>query len=114
MSETGILQLPLVQAAQAQKHITVNEGLRRLDGMVQLRLQSLSISTPPLTAQEGECWFVPSGAVNDWAGHEGEIATFANGGWVFTMVSLTRMKARRTATKMVWQIFETRMLTAMG
>lgn len=85
MSETGILQLPLVQAAQAQKHITVNEGLRRLDGMVQLRLQSLTIATPPLTAQEGECWYVPNGAVNDWAGHEGEIATFANGGWIFTV-----------------------------
>lgn len=83
MDETGILQLPLMQAAQAQKHVTVNEAFRRLDGLVQLRLQSLTETTPPLTAAEGESWFVPSGAVNDWAGHVGEIAMFANGGWVF-------------------------------
>lgn len=83
MDETGILQLPLMQASQAQKHVTVNEAFRRLDGLVQLRLQSLTETTPPVTAAEGECWFVPSGGVNDWAGHDGEVAMFANGGWVF-------------------------------
>ncbi|MHC0053099.1 DUF2793 domain-containing protein [Actibacterium sp. D379-3] len=83
MDETTILQLPLVQAAQAQKHVTVNDGLRRLDGLVQLRLKTLGETTPPLTAQDGDCHFVPSGGVNAWAGHAGEIAIRANGGWVF-------------------------------
>ncbi|WP_372605274.1 DUF2793 domain-containing protein [Actibacterium sp.] len=83
MDETTILQLPLVQAAQAQKHVTVNEGLRRLDGLVQPYLLSVSEATPPVTAAEGDCHWVPAGAVNDWSGHPGEIAIFANGGWTF-------------------------------
>ncbi|MCV2880989.1 DUF2793 domain-containing protein [Actibacterium sp. XHP0104] len=85
MNETTILQLPLVQAAQAQKHVTVNEGLRRLDGLVQLRLLTLAETTPPVTAAEGDCHWVPAGGVNDWAGHAGEIAMFQGGGWVFAV-----------------------------
>ena len=26
---------------------------------------------------------MPLGAVNDWAGHDGEVAQYAGGGWVF-------------------------------
>lgn len=83
MDETTILQLPLVQASQAQKHVTVNEGLMRLDGLVQLRLHSLSTQTPPVAVSDGDCYAIPFGAVNEWAGHEGEVAIAANGGWVF-------------------------------
>ncbi|SMX42007.1 DUF2793 domain-containing protein [Actibacterium lipolyticum] len=85
MNETTKLQLPLVQAAQAQKHVTVNEGLLRLDGLVQLRLISLSVATPPAAAVDGDCYAVPLGAVNGWAGHDGEIAIQSGGGWVFAM-----------------------------
>lgn len=83
MDETGELQLPLVQAAQAQKHVTVNEALARLDGLVQLRLQDTALTTPPASPAEGQAWAVPAGGVNDWSGHDGEIAIYANGGWVF-------------------------------
>ena len=34
--ETVNLALPYILSAQAQKHVTHNEALRRLDGMVQL------------------------------------------------------------------------------
>ncbi len=37
--ETTQLKLPLLQASQAQKHVTVNAALMRLDGLAQLRLQ---------------------------------------------------------------------------
>ncbi len=33
------LSLPYIQQNQAQKHVTHNEGMRLLDGVVQLRLQ---------------------------------------------------------------------------
>lgn len=84
MADTTNLTLPLLAASQAQKHVTVNEALTRLDGMVQLTLRSRSLTTPPATVLEGECFGVPAGAINDWAGHDGEVAQFANGGWVFT------------------------------
>ena len=82
MAETANLSLPLVAAAQAQKHITVNEALARLDGLAQLRLVSRTLTVPP-AALEGTAYGVPSGALNAWAGHGGEVAIFSNGGWVF-------------------------------
>ncbi|PZO65280.1 MAG: hypothetical protein DI498_09565 [Paracoccus denitrificans] len=80
--DTVRLGLPLLQPAQAQKHVTVNEALGRLDGLVNLVVESTRRTTPP-TVIEGECWAVPAGAVNAWEGRSGQIAIGANGGWVF-------------------------------
>lgn len=76
------LGLPLVQPSQAQKHVTVNEALTRLDGLVQLRLASVTTTTPP-TPVDGECFAVPAGASGDWAAQTGDIAIATNGGWSF-------------------------------
>ena len=47
MGETANLGLPLLQPAQAQKHVTVNEALVRLDAALHLSLLSISTATPP-------------------------------------------------------------------
>lgn len=83
MAETAQLHLPLLSPSQAQKHVTVNEALARLDGLVALVLVSRSNTVPPVAAAEGACYAVPNGAVDVWAGHDGELAIFANGGWVY-------------------------------
>lgn len=75
--------LPLLMPAQAQKHVTVNEALMRLDGQVDLVLQSLTRTLPPETVVDGMCWAVPQGGVNAWEGQGGKVAIAANGGWVF-------------------------------
>jgi uncharacterized protein DUF2793 len=75
----------MLDAAQAQKHVTVNEALARLDTAAQLRLVSISVTVPPVTAGDGVAYYVPTGAVNAWDGHIGEVAIFANGGWVFML-----------------------------
>ncbi|GAA0286010.1 DUF2793 domain-containing protein [Rhodovulum strictum] len=85
MSETANLSLPLMQAAQAQKHVTLNEALVRLDALVQLRLQSTSLSAPPVTALDGQVWAVAADAAGLWAGQAGRIAIADNGGWVFVV-----------------------------
>ncbi len=82
MVDTPELTLPLLAPAQAQKHVTVNEALVRLDAMAQLRLQSVTTTTPP-AAVDGFAYAVPSGAVNAWAGQEGTVAIASGGGWVF-------------------------------
>jgi hypothetical protein len=82
MTETANLALPLLAPAQAQKHVTVNEALVRLDGIMQLRLSSVSVATPP-AALEGLAYGVPVGAVNAWAGQDGDVAIASGGGWVF-------------------------------
>lgn len=82
-NETARLQMSLLQPAQAQKHVTVNEALMRLDGLVNMVLQSTSVATPPEVALDGQCWGVPQSPVGDWAGHAGQVAVATNGGWVF-------------------------------
>lgn len=84
MDETSTnLSLPYLQAAQAQKHLTHNAALEKLDLIVQLSVQSFSENTPPLTPQEGQVWAVGPAPVNDWAGQAGVLAAYANGGWLF-------------------------------
>lgn len=83
MTETANLGLPLLSPSQAQKHVTVNEALGRIDAAAQLSVLSRSVSTPPGTAAEGDAYLVPVGAVNAWAGQAGRIAFYQNGGWVF-------------------------------
>lgn len=85
MSNTNQLGLPLLQPAQAQKHVTVNEALGRLDGLVELTLVSRSLSAPPVVVLDGVCYGVPFGAVNEWAGQDGKIAIGTNGGWDFAI-----------------------------
>ena len=83
MADTSQLNLPLLSPSQAQKHVTVNEALVRLDGLTQLVLASRSVPLPPGGVADGVSYAVPAGAANDWAGQEGKVATAANGGWVF-------------------------------
>ncbi|MGB5836234.1 MAG: DUF2793 domain-containing protein [Albidovulum sp.] len=83
MSNTNQLGLPLIQPAQAQKHVTVNEAFARLDGLVELVLTSVSTALPPAVVTDGVCFGVPIGAVNEWAGQEGRVAIGTNGGWEF-------------------------------
>mgnify|MGYP001796473623 CR=1 FL=1 len=46
MSETLNMGLPLVQPSQAQKHVTVNEALVRLDALGQMVLASRALPSP--------------------------------------------------------------------
>ncbi len=81
MSETYQHGLPLLAAGQAQKHVTVNEALARLDAVAQLRVVSKDVTIPPQDAADGQTYVVPVGASGAWAGQEGRIALWANGGW---------------------------------
>lgn len=85
MAETVQLGLPLLQPSQAQKHVTVNEALVRIDGLTQLVLASRSVTTPPTVVTDGVVYAVPVGGVNAWSGRDGELALGVNGGWAFIM-----------------------------
>lgn len=83
MTDTPRFRLPLVAPSQAQKHVTVNEALGRIDALSQLVLQSVSETTPPGTLIEGSAFMVGVGGVNAWAGEDGRLAVVLGGGWVF-------------------------------
>lgn len=83
MSETLHLKLPYLEAAQAQKHVTVNEGLRALDALVQLSVKSRALNTPPSTPVEGDRYIVATAPTGAWSAAAGEIAAFVDGVWRF-------------------------------
>ncbi|WP_170415831.1 DUF2793 domain-containing protein [Ruegeria atlantica] len=82
------LNLPFLQPSQAQKHITHNEALRRLDLIVQLSIASTGASTPPSVPEQGELHAIGSSPAGDWAGHEGELAAWLDDGWHFVTPEL--------------------------
>jgi hypothetical protein len=83
MPDTQHLALPLMEAAQAQKHVTFNEALALLDGLVQLSVKSRTAGTPPTAAAEGERYLVASAATGDWSGKVGDVAIYLAGLWRF-------------------------------
>lgn len=83
MSETARFKLTLLDAAQAQKHVTVNEAFARLDALAAARVEDLVLATPPGSPAEGDVWGVPSGATGDWSGQDGRLAVWLSGGWEF-------------------------------
>lgn len=97
MGNTYQFGLPLLAASQAQKHVTVNEAIARLDAMAQLRVVSDAVATPPVTALDGEAYLVPSDATGDWSARAGEIAIWANGGWSY-MAAKTGWQAWNEST----------------
>ncbi|WP_417693272.1 DUF2793 domain-containing protein [Roseibium sp.] len=82
MSDTLRLALPLLAPAQAQKHVTHNEALLRLDVLSNASALSRSLSAPP-AASEGATYLVGAGASGDWAGHDGKLAHWRDGAWQF-------------------------------
>lgn len=83
MSETTHLALPYLAAAQAQKHVTHNEALARLDVLVQLAVADATLTVPPASPEEGDRHIVAPGATGAWSGHDGDIAAFVDGAWLF-------------------------------
>ena len=77
------LSLPYLQAAQAQKHVTHNEALERLDMLVQLTVQAFDATTPPTSPDEGQIWALGAAPQGDWAMHPHDLAAWSNGGWLF-------------------------------
>ncbi|MGB3723093.1 MAG: DUF2793 domain-containing protein [Pacificimonas sp.] len=82
---TARLGLPLMQAAQAQKELTHNAALHDVDRWLNLRLESRTVTVPPIEPDAGRSWLVPAEAADDWAGHDGEIARHDGEGWRFDM-----------------------------
>ncbi|MGA0561216.1 DUF2793 domain-containing protein [Ancylobacter sp. VNQ12] len=83
MSETTpLLALPLIASAQAQKHVTHNEALARLDALAQLAVQDRHRTLPPGAPMAGDRHLVAAGASGDWAGQDGRIALYEDG-WTF-------------------------------
>ncbi len=83
MAETTHLTLPFLEAAQAHKHVTVNESLLRLDALVQLAARSRSTAAQPASPDEGDVYILPSGKSGAaWSAMaNGALAYWRDGVW---------------------------------
>jgi hypothetical protein len=86
MTETSPrLELPYLMPSQAQKHVTVNESLQRLDALVQLTLTTIEAVTPPLSPANGEMHAVGANPTGAWDGQSGLVALWDGTGWQFIL-----------------------------
>ena len=77
------LSLDYLMPEQAQKHITINEALRRLDALVHLSVISSTQAAPPPEPANGARYLVPATATGAWAEHAGMVAYYQDTGWQF-------------------------------
>ncbi|MEJ2435475.1 MAG: DUF2793 domain-containing protein [Pseudolabrys sp.] len=82
MTDTPRLALPVIEAAQAQKHVTHNEALVLLDALTQLAVESRALTAPPGSPADGACYIPATSATGDWSGWDGQIALYSAGGWL--------------------------------
>lgn len=84
MADTSThLALPYMAPAQAQKHVTHNEALQILDAVVQLSVESRTLTSPPANPATGARFIVASPATGDWSGYEDQVAIWVANGWIF-------------------------------
>ena len=91
MTDTSRLSLPVIEAAQAQKHVTHNEALTLLDALTQLAVESRTLTAPPGTPVDGACYIPAASATGAWSGWDGQLAVYS-GGW-FRIVPVAGLKA---------------------
>ncbi len=83
MSQTPHLQLDYLLPEQAQKHVTLNDGLRRLDGLMQLSVISRTQASPPKTPKNGDRYLLPENAKAAWGQAGGHLALYEDTAWHF-------------------------------
>jgi hypothetical protein len=81
MDTTPSLALPLLAAAQAQKHVTHNAALMQLDALVQLACLDRDLASPPPSPAEGDRYIVAAAPTGAWAGWADRIARYEDGSW---------------------------------
>lgn len=79
MSQTNNLSLPYILPSQAQKHVTHNEALLKLDAIVQLSVESKNLASPPVAPNDGARYLIPTSATGDFVGETGKIAAYQDG-----------------------------------
>jgi hypothetical protein len=83
MSQSTRLGFPYLAAAQAQKHVTVNESLLRLDALTQLSALSATLAAEPASPADGDIYILPAGKTGAaWgAMDDGALAYYRDGVW---------------------------------
>jgi hypothetical protein len=82
MTTTPHLNISLVEQSQAQKEVTINTALSRIDALMNSGAISRTTSTPPGSPAAGDVYIIGPAATGAWAGLEDSIAYY-DSGWKF-------------------------------
>ena len=85
MDQSPRFSLPFLSAGQAQKEWFHNEALQLVEMLLCPVVEAIDQVVPPPAPEFGSCYLVGAGASDDWAGRDGNIACFADGGWRFVI-----------------------------
>jgi hypothetical protein len=83
MDQTARFALPYLAPGQLQKELFHNEALQRVDMLLCPVVEGPPAASPPVSPTAGSCYLVGSGASGAWAGNDGALACFTEGGWRF-------------------------------
>ncbi|QRF68901.1 DUF2793 domain-containing protein [Ponticoccus alexandrii] len=83
MTSSHRLSLPFIAPAQAQKHVTHNEALRRIDLVVQLCVETVDALEPPALPEDGLVYALGQAPTGAWAGHPEQLAMWDDNAWGF-------------------------------
>ena len=81
MADSLLLVLPYLAAAQAQKHVTHNDALALIDGLIHLSVIARNATTPPVTPLDGDRYLLGALPTGEWATKAGTIAFRVEGLW---------------------------------
>jgi hypothetical protein len=79
------LQIPMLAVGQAQKEVTHNEALARIDILLQPVVQAVAPATVPAAPLTGQSWIVGPSPSGHWAGQANNVASWTTGGWRFML-----------------------------
>jgi Protein of unknown function (DUF2793) len=112
METTGRLDLPLIMPSQAQKHVTHNEALTLLDGIIHLVITAAGLLSPPVGAPPDAVYLTGTPAAGAWFGQDAKLALNTAAGWRFA-APVRGMTALFAADASV-RIFDQNSWTPMG
>jgi len=84
MPNSPLIGLPYLASAQAQKHVTHNDALSLIDGLLHLSVISRTLPTPPGVIVDGDRYLIAASPTGDWLGQAGQVALRVEGAWRFS------------------------------
>jgi hypothetical protein len=81
--ETARFAIPLLAAGQAHKELFHNEALARIDFLLHPTVQAIESDPTGILPTAGQSWLVGPAAIDDWQGHDDQIAGWTGNGWLF-------------------------------
>lgn len=96
------LALPYIQPAQAQKHVTHNEAIERLDLLTQLSVIAFDAETTPADPQAGDSFALGANPNGDWSGYPNALTMHTGSGWLFIQPQTGWLAADSATDLRIW------------